>query len=45
MLPKWYIEPLMATAFASLSSPRIEDMRDLSARVSGAALRRVIIIP
>lgn len=45
MLPEWYIGTLMATALASLSSARIEDMRHLSARVTATALRRVIIIP
>lgn len=45
MLPEWYIVSLMATAFASLSSARIEELRLLSARVPATALRRVIIIP
>ena len=45
MLPEWYIGALMATALASFSSARIEDMRQLTARVPATALRRVIIIP
>lgn len=45
VLPGWYIGALMATALASLSSARTEDMCHLSARVTATALRRVIIIP
>lgn len=45
VLPGWYIGTLMATALASLSSDRIENVRHLSARVPATALRRVIIIP
>ncbi|MEN9594042.1 MAG: hypothetical protein RLY23_525 [Actinomycetota bacterium] len=45
MLPEWYIGTLMATALASFSSARIEELRLLSARVPATALRRVIIIP